>query len=150
MAMKMRWIYLVIGDQEQLLDNFVYRMVRIISVFLLARKVVKLKGIIIFYFYIFCANILGTVYYINQSGNCIEVLNTEGSPLAYMLYHPTRDCLVIMREGFNVEHFSVNMQGNLTELARVKLSGKPQSLRSANNQGLVWAGSSSLAILTGI
>ncbi|KRT80306.1 hypothetical protein AMK59_8792 [Oryctes borbonicus] len=91
----------------------------------------------------------GTIYYINQVGACAEVLNTEGIPLSYMLYHPTRDIVVIMMEGLTVGTFSVEPQGHLTELAKVKLSGRIQSMRSSNGQGLAWAGNNCLAILTG-
>ncbi|GJQ73670.1 putative intraflagellar transport protein 140 [Trypoxylus dichotomus] len=91
----------------------------------------------------------GTVYYINQSGACTEVLNTEGMPLSYMLYHPTRDIVVVMMEGLTIGTFSVEPQGQLNELAKVKLSGRIQSMRGSNGQGLVWAGNNCLAILTG-
>lgn len=54
-----------------------------------------------------------------------------------------------MMEGLNIGHFSVDSNGNLTELAKVKLSGKSQAFRGANSQGMVWAGTGLLAILTG-
>ncbi|XP_022916343.2 intraflagellar transport protein 140 homolog [Onthophagus taurus] len=89
----------------------------------------------------------GSVYYINQSGACTEVLNTEGVPLSYVLYHPVRDVLIIMLEGLTIGYFNVDLQGQLTEVTKVKLSGKTQGVRT--NQGLVWTGNGSLAILTG-
>lgn len=67
-----------------------------------------------------------------------------------MLYHPSRDVLVIMMEGLTIGHFSVDTQGNLTEYAKVKLSGRSQAIRGVGSQGFVWAGNSSLAILTGM
>lgn len=82
------------------------------------------------------------------SGSCAEVLNTEGTPLSYVVYHPNKNALVIMMDGLTVGFFSVDRQGHLTEIAKVKLSGRIQT-RGASSQGLTWAGSSSLAILTG-
>ncbi|KAI4456192.1 hypothetical protein MML48_8g00010237 [Holotrichia oblita] len=91
----------------------------------------------------------GTIYYVNQTGACVEVLNTEGIPLSYILYHSIRDILVIMMEGLTVATFTVDSQGQLTEMAKVKLSGRMQSMRSSSGQGLLWAGTNCLAILTG-
>lgn len=54
-----------------------------------------------------------------------------------------------MMEGLTIGYFSVDYQGHLNEIAKVKLSGRVQS-RSVGSQGLVWAGNSSLAVLTGI
>lgn len=93
---------------------------------------------------------VGSIYYINQNGACTEVLNTEGVPLSYILYHPTRDIVIVMMEGLTVGHFTVDLQGHLTEVSKVKLNGRVQSLRSSNGQGLVWAGNNCLAILTGM
>lgn len=89
----------------------------------------------------------GSIYYINQSGACTEVLSTQGTPLNYILYHPVKDALVVMMEDSTVGHFGVDSQGVLTELTRVKLSGRSQANRGC--QGMVWAGNSSLAILSG-
>jgi len=83
------------------------------------------------------------------SGSCAEVLNTEGTPLSYVVYHPNKNALVIMMDGLTIGFFSVDRQGHLTEIAKVKLSGRIQT-RGASSQGLTWAGSSSLAILTGL
>lgn len=79
----------------------------------------------------------------------MEVLNTEGVPLTCLLYHSTKDALIVMMDGLTIGYFIVNFQGHLLEQARVKLSGRIQS-RNIGCQGIVWAGSSSLAILTGI
>lgn len=54
-----------------------------------------------------------------------------------------------MMEGLTVGHFSVDSQGTLTELTRVKLSGRSQLNRAVTCYGMVWAGPNSLAILTG-
>lgn len=77
------------------------------------------------------------------------MLNTEGIPLNYILYHPNRDILIVMMEGLTIGHFTVDSQGHLNEYAKVKLSGRMQSIRSVGLEGLAWAGNSCLAVLTG-
>lgn len=111
-----------------------------------ARKFRVQDGIDNLCFYV--ATQVGSVYYVNGAGSCSEVLNTEGIPLTYVVYHPIKDSLVIMMEGLTIGHFSVDYQGHLTELAKVKLSGRMQT-RSIGSQGLVWISNSALAILTG-
>ncbi|VEN35720.1 unnamed protein product [Callosobruchus maculatus] len=96
----------------------------------------------------FVATQAGSVYYINAGGSCIEVLNTEGVPLSCIIYHLTKDYLIAMMEGLTVGYFSVDYQGHLKELAKVKLSGRLHT-RSVGSNGIVWAGNNSLAILTG-
>lgn len=54
-----------------------------------------------------------------------------------------------MMDGLTIGYFTVNFQGQLLEQAKVKLSGHVQS-RNIGCQGIVWAGNSCLAILTGI
>lgn len=71
------------------------------------------------------------------------------SPLNYMLYHPNKDELIIMNEGLTLEHYTVDSQGRLSELAKIKLSGRTQALRGTSSQGLVWVGGTSFAVLTG-
>ncbi|ERL85430.1 hypothetical protein D910_02850 [Dendroctonus ponderosae] len=99
-------------------------------------------------FCFFIATQQGSIYYVNSNGSCSEVLNTEGAALSYVVYQANKDALVIMMEGLTVGHFSVDRQGHLTEIAKVKLSGRVQT-RTVSSQGLTWAGNSSLAILTG-
>ncbi|EFA08985.1 Intraflagellar transport protein 140 homolog-like Protein [Tribolium castaneum] len=91
---------------------------------------------------------VGSIYYVNSGGSCMEVLNTEGVPLSYIVHHPSKDALIVMMEGLTIGHFSVDSQGQLNELAKVKLSGRVQS-RGVGTQGLVWCSNSSLAVLTG-
>lgn len=90
-------------------------------------------------------------FYVDKhfSGSCSEVLNTEGVALSYVVYQSNKDALVIMMEGLTVGYFSVDRQGHLTEIAKVKLSGRIQT-RTVSSQGLTWAGNCSLAILTGV
>ncbi|XP_076275745.1 intraflagellar transport protein rempA isoform X2 [Rhynchophorus ferrugineus] len=96
----------------------------------------------------FIATQVGSVYYVNSNGSCAEVLNTEGTALSYVIYHPNKDAIIIMMDGLTVGYFSVDKQGHLNEMAKVKLTGRIQN-RTVSSQGLTWAGSTSLAILTG-
>lgn len=92
----------------------------------------------------------GSVYFINQLGECMEVLNTEGVPLTALLHHPGKEAVVIMMEGLTVGCFAIGTKGHLTELSKVKLSGRFQSSYSSLGQGIVWAGNGCLVILVGM
>lgn len=94
-------------------------------------------------FYVGCQ--AGTMYYINQSGSCTEVLRSESSPVIQVLWHPKREALVVLMEDMTVAHFMVESSGNLTELDRVKLSGRVPG----QNGAIAWAGVS-VAIITGM
>ncbi|KAL1494371.1 hypothetical protein ABEB36_009980 [Hypothenemus hampei] len=100
-------------------------------------------------FCFFIASQQGSVYYVNSSGACSEVLNTEGSALSYLLYQSNKDALIIMMEGLTIGYFSVDRQGHLSEITKVKLSGRIPNRAVSREQGLTWAGNSTLAILTG-
>lgn len=65
-----------------------------------------------------------------------------------ILHHPSKDAMILMMEGFTVCYFSVDFRGQLTEITKVKLSGRVQT-RNVGSQGITWAGISCLAILTG-
>ncbi|XP_018335270.1 intraflagellar transport protein 140 homolog [Agrilus planipennis] len=97
----------------------------------------------------FVATHSGSIFYVNASGDCIEVLNIGGTTVNYLLYHPLKDALVLMMEGFTIGQFSVDSNGKLTEISKIKLSGRLHSTRGISDQGLIFAGNSCLAILTG-
>ncbi|KAF5285788.1 hypothetical protein FQA39_LY04249 [Lamprigera yunnana] len=90
----------------------------------------------------------GLIYYLNEGGMCKEVLNTEGVSFNYILHNLGSNSLVIMMDGFTICNYSIDSQGHLSELMKVKLSGNAQSSRSGN-QGIVWVANSCLAILAG-
>lgn len=93
-------------------------------------------------FYVACQS--GTVYYLNQSGSCTEVLRTESAPIIQILWHPKREVVVTLMEDMTVGHYMVESSGVLTELERVKLSGRVPG----QNGSISWAGNS-LAVITG-
>lgn len=66
----------------------------------------------------------GVLYYVNQQGTCTEVMRTETSPIIQVLWHPKRDSIVTLMDDMTVAHFYVESNGVLSELDRVKLSGR--------------------------
>lgn len=85
----------------------------------------------------------GILFYINQSGTCVEVLRND-SPIIQILFHPKREAIVTLMEDMTVGHFLVESSGTLTELDRVKLSSRISGYDGA----ISWA-CNSLAIITG-
>jgi intraflagellar transport protein 140 len=49
----------------------------------------------------------GVLFYINQSGTCIEVLRND-SPIIQILFHPKREAIVTLMEDMTVGHFLVS------------------------------------------
>jgi intraflagellar transport protein 140 len=69
-------------------------------------------------FYIGTVN--GLVYYIDNQGQCTQVLSFEGAILHCLLHHQTRESIVIMSEGLHIGHFQSDpVTGRLTELTKV-------------------------------
>ncbi|XP_036142588.1 intraflagellar transport protein 140 homolog [Monomorium pharaonis] len=98
-------------------------------------------------FYIGTIN--GTIYFVDAQGQCKEVFNTNGAALNCLLYHQTRDSIIVMTEGLNIGHFQIDpISGELTELTKVKLSGRSDASR-ATGTTLCWIGGNTLAVLTG-
>ncbi|XP_014614871.1 PREDICTED: intraflagellar transport protein 140 homolog [Polistes canadensis] len=97
-------------------------------------------------FYIGTSN--GVIYFIDAQGQCMEVFNTDGVTLQFLLYHQIRDSIIIMTEGLNIGYFQADpITGQLTEITKVKLSGRSDVPRSG--PAICWAGSNTLAVLTG-
>lgn len=92
---------------------------------------------------------VGSLYYVNSNGSCTEVLNTEGVPLANVLYHRQKDHVIVIMEGLTIGNFSVDRQGNLIELGKVKLSGRVQTRGGDHSQKVTWCGNDQLAVITG-
>ncbi|CAK9817048.1 Intraflagellar transport protein 140 homolog [Anthophora quadrimaculata] len=97
-------------------------------------------------FYIGTTN--GVIYFVDNQGQCTEILNTNGAALQFLLHHQTRDSLIVMTEGLNIGHFQADpITGRLTELTKVKLSSRFDVSRTG--PAMCWAGTNTLAILTG-
>lgn len=93
-------------------------------------------------FYVGCQS--GTVFYFNQSGACTEVLRSEFAPVIQMLWHPKREVIVALMDDMSVGHYMVESSGIVTELERVKLSGRVPG----QNGYIAWVGNS-IAVITG-
>ncbi|CAG0906154.1 unnamed protein product [Cyprideis torosa] len=84
----------------------------------------------------------GHIYYINETGGCVEVLVGDGGILR-LLYHSARDLLVAVIEGMILGQFLVDPDGAVTEVSKVKLSTRsPDAVIS-------WAGPGLLAVSGG-
>lgn len=87
----------------------------------------------------------GILYYINQSGTCTEVFKSDNSPITQILWHEKREAIVALMEDMSLVHFSVSADGTLSDLDRVKLSG-----RIPGHTGQIsWAATDVLAIIIG-
>ncbi|XP_049537307.1 intraflagellar transport protein 140 homolog [Anopheles darlingi] len=87
----------------------------------------------------------GVLYYINQTGTCTEIVRGDSVPIMQILWHPKQDSIVILMEDITIGHYEVDGNGQITELDRVKLSGKVAGSKSA----ITWVTGCALAILTG-
>uniref|UniRef100_A0A182S5V1 Uncharacterized protein n=1 Tax=Anopheles maculatus TaxID=74869 RepID=A0A182S5V1_9DIPT len=87
----------------------------------------------------------GILYYINQTGTCTEIVRGDSIPIMQILWHPKQDSIVILMEDITIGHYEVDTNGQITELDRVKLSGKVSGSKSA----ITWVAGCALAILTG-
>ncbi|KAG5313583.1 IF140 protein, partial [Pseudoatta argentina] len=97
-------------------------------------------------FYIGTVN--GIIYYVDVQGQCKEVLSTDGAVLHCLLYHQNRDSIIVMTEGLNIGHFQADsITGELTELTKVKLSGRNDTSRTTSTT-LCWISRNTLAVLT--
>ncbi|XP_018367510.1 PREDICTED: intraflagellar transport protein 140 homolog isoform X1 [Trachymyrmex cornetzi] len=98
-------------------------------------------------FYIGTVN--GIIYFVDVQGQCKEVLSTDGAVLHCLLYHQNRDSIIVMTEGLNIGHFQADsITGELTELTKVKLSGRSDTSRITSTT-LCWISRNTLAVLTG-
>ncbi|KAH8393888.1 hypothetical protein KR215_005842 [Drosophila sulfurigaster] len=88
----------------------------------------------------------GVVYYINQGGTCTEVMKSgpQQPSIIQMLWHPKKDAVICLLDDLTITLYLVESTGILTELDRVKLSGRG----SGKHGAIAWAGNS-LAIITG-
>ncbi|XP_050099800.1 intraflagellar transport protein 140 homolog [Anopheles aquasalis] len=87
----------------------------------------------------------GVLYYINQTGTCTEIVRGDSVPIMQILWHPKQDSIVILMEDITIGHYEVDGNGQITELDRVKLSGKVAGSKSS----ITWVTGCALAILTG-
>lgn len=58
------------------------------------------------------------LYHVNESGNCVEVLQADGG-IKRLLHHESRSLLVVITESLVLGQFSVAVDGSVTEINRV-------------------------------
>ncbi|KAB7493708.1 Intraflagellar transport protein [Armadillidium nasatum] len=90
----------------------------------------------------FLGSTSGVVYHINEAGNCNQVLQAEGG-VKRLLHHSGRNLLVVITEGLVLGQFSVEIDGSVRELNKVKLSGRSTEIQ------VTWATEGLLAVSTG-
>ncbi|XP_050709384.1 intraflagellar transport protein 140 homolog [Eriocheir sinensis] len=90
----------------------------------------------------FLGSSTGVLYHVNESGNCVEVLQADGG-IKRLLHHESRSLLVVITESLVLGQFSVAVDGSVTEINRVKLSGRTNDIQ------VTWSGAGLLAVSTG-
>ena len=58
----------------------------------------------------------GVIYYLNENGSCMEVLQADGAIRA-LLYHDIGDTLIVVTEALVVGQFKVEQDGSLVEVS---------------------------------
>lgn len=86
----------------------------------------------------------GKIYFIKENGSFSEVANVE-SDVKKLLYNKHRNILVIITKSMLLSQYSVSVDGKLTEMMKVKLSGRV----TESDCDMVWAGKGLLATATG-
>ena len=84
----------------------------------------------------------GVIYYLNENGSCMEVLQADGA-IRTLLYHDLTDVLVVVTESLVVGQFTAEHDGSLVEISKVKMSTR------SSDCSISWAGKGILAITTG-
>ena len=84
----------------------------------------------------------GIIYYLNENGSCMEVLQADGA-VKYLLHYPLNDLIIVITESMVIGQFQMDPDGSLTEVSKIKIS-----TRSKENHAL-WVGSGLLAIASG-
>ncbi|XP_014248149.1 intraflagellar transport protein 140 homolog [Cimex lectularius] len=86
----------------------------------------------------------GYIYHINESGFMREVASNLGL-IQKLLHYEKEDCLLVIVEGLNMNYYSIDPNGNLQEVTKVKLS----TSAAMTGCSVVWAGSGVLACAVG-
>lgn len=84
----------------------------------------------------------GIVYYVRSGGYCEGVLQMETS-IRYLAYYNQKDILIVISKSLILAQFSINPDGAVNELGKIKLSGR-------NTEAVMtWAGDGLIAISAG-
>lgn len=91
---------------------------------------------------LFLSSSSGIVFYINENGNCMDVLQVE-SGIQKLLFYLEQNRLIIITETLNLIQYEIGEEGNLSEHTKVKLSGK------SSDVNVIWTYPSILAVNSG-
>ncbi|GFW92353.1 intraflagellar transport protein 140 homolog [Trichonephila clavipes] len=84
----------------------------------------------------------GIVYYVRSSGYCEGVLQMETS-ICYLAYYRDKDILIVISKSLILAQFTINHDGAVNELGKIKLSGRN------TDAVMTWAGEGLLAVSAG-
>ncbi|CAL1292527.1 unnamed protein product [Larinioides sclopetarius] len=84
----------------------------------------------------------GIVYYVRSSGYCEGVLQMETS-ICYLAYYREKDILIVISKSLILAQFTINNDGAVNELGKIKLSGRN------TETVMTWAGDGLLAVSAG-
>ena len=65
----------------------------------------------------------GVIYYITESGSCMEVLQADGS-IRFLLYYDAKEELVVVTDTMVLGEFQVEYDGTLSEITKVSAAGR--------------------------
>ena len=63
--------------------------------------------------------ISGIIYYITESGSCMEVLQADGA-IRFLLYYDSKEELVVVTDTMVLGEFQVEYDGTLSEITKVR------------------------------
>ncbi|XP_041473205.1 intraflagellar transport protein 140 homolog isoform X2 [Lytechinus variegatus] len=86
----------------------------------------------------------GHIVFMDDKGNMSQAVSVEG-PVKKLLYNSHRNVMVVVTKSMALSQYSVSQDGKLTEMMKVKLSGKPND----SDCDMVWAGKGLLATASG-
>ena len=62
---------------------------------------------------------LGNIHYVNEDGNVAEALQADGA-IKQLLYHESRDLLIVITDTLVLGQFHVSTDGQLSEITKVR------------------------------
>lgn len=78
--------------------------------------------------------ILGAIFYLKEDGTSEEVL-TSGSSVKFLLYHQSRDILIVMTDAAILGQFEVDPNGELSEVNKVSYEKLPEIIEKNGEKG---------------
>ncbi|XP_041362442.1 intraflagellar transport protein 140 homolog [Gigantopelta aegis] len=84
----------------------------------------------------------GGVYFVNESGQCIQAFSVDG-PVKKLMYYEDKNILLTITDNLLLSQHSVMSEGDTKELLKVKLSGK------TDQPNFIWASKGLLVTATG-